>query len=663
MKRYLKDVLNGLPALLKYLMVLGTVVLISFLFPEDLRFKYQFKQDTIWKYEAYQAPFDFAIEKQADEIQKDKKRIVESFLPIYELDLDLDKAVLEQVLLKTPQEDKQEIAALLREGYLQGVWQPQDSFTSEKVELLMGEEISLRKRTSLLPLDELVKRMAGTELSMLNWEQLLKPNVQYQNALTKRKLEGAMDAIPLSKGKVSEGEMIVGKGQIIDDNTYAKLSTVKNIYEQNQSMGSKYWNVWIGYLIITALCIAIFILYLIRNSYEIFSNFAQFTFVLLWILIFSYLVFFVEQLGVVSVYILPFCIVPIVIKNFFGEKIALITFLFVVLISSFLSTYGYEFTIIQILAGVVAVISDFNSRNWMSFFKSLGFIAIAYIISFFTLDLIEKGDIALLDWSGGAWLIGSAFLNLLAYPFIPLFERIFGFTSDVRLIELSDLENPLLRELALKAPGTFQHSLQVANLGEAAAKEVGANSTLVRTAALYHDIGKLTDPKYFVENAEGHNYHENLTPLESAKKIIAHVTDGISMAKKAGLPSIIVDFIRTHHGTTRVEYFYHKAKEQQTDADLNVSDFTYPGPNPRTKEETILMIADSLEAASKSLKDPNWEDLKSLLDKIIDGKISKGQFMDSSLNFSELERIKNSFLHTLKSIYHGRIKYPKDSSN
>ncbi len=659
MKRYLKDVLNGLPALLKYLMVLGTVVLISFLFPEDLRFKYQFKEDTIWKYDDYQAPMDFAIEKQPEEIAADRARIVQNFSPVYELDTKVVNDLIAEVLLKVPKRDREDISNIIRENYMPGVMVRRDSFGSESIDLLIDEEISPRKRSSFGSKSDLIAALNNFNAGDFNWDQKINPNVSYRGELTQRKLDALINAIPLSKGKVSEGELIVGKGQIIDKNTYAKLSTIKNIYEQNQNMGSKYWNVWIGYLIITALCIAIFILYLIRNSYEIFSNFAQFTFVLLWIVIFSYLVFFVEQLGVVSVYVLPFCIVPIVIKNFFGEKIALITFLFVVLISSFLSTYGYEFTIIQILAGIVAVISDFNSKNWMSFFKSLVYIAIAYIVSFFTLDLIEKGDIALLDWRAGAWLIGSAFLNLLAYPFIPLFERLFGFTSDVRLIELSDLENPLLKDLALKAPGTFQHSLQVANLAEAAAKEIKANSTLVRTAALYHDIGKLVGPKYFVENSEGVNYHNELEPIESAKKIIEHVTEGIAMAKKAGLPAIIIDFIRTHHGTTRVEYFYHQQKEKYPDQDPDEKAFTYPGPKPRTKEETIMMIADSLEAASKSLKDPSWEDLQSLLDNIIKGKIAKDQLTDSDLNFNELETIRESFLRTLKSIYHGRIKYPE----
>ncbi|HKK88687.1 MAG TPA: HDIG domain-containing protein, partial [Saprospiraceae bacterium] len=372
------------------------------------------------------------------------------------------------------------------------------------------------------------------------------------------------------------------------------------------------------------------------------------------------LVYYIEELQILSVYLLPFCIVPIVIKNFFGEHIAFITFLFVVIISSLLSTYGYEFTVIQLLAGIVAIVADFNPKNWMSFFKSLAYIAGVYLLTYFTLNLIETGDITLLDWQSGGWLLVSAFLNLLAYPFIPLFERIFGFTSSVRLGELADLERPLLKDLAIRAPGTFQHSLQVANLSEAAAKSIGANASLVRTAALYHDIGKMDQAKYFVENSDGTNYHKDLAPEESAKIIIDHVIKGAELARKKGLPSVITRFIRTHHGTTRVEYFYQKALKENEKVD--VTQYTYPGPTPVSKEETLLMVADSLEAAAKAIQDPSIQDLEDLLEKIVRTKITLGQFEESALSFEELEIIKDSFLRTLKSIYHGRIKYPESQA-
>lgn len=672
MKTYLKDILNSLPTVIKYLMIAGTVVFISFLIPEDLRFKYQFSKNTIWKYEDYQAPFDFAIQKTEEEVEQIRKNALKELIPFYEYQPETISEVSKRLLSLAGKSTSEKMKAgrqnqlvdFLNQNYDKGVIERQDTFPSNDIKVLRNNTVEKTRMDQLVKIDDFRNSLQnyfndlGFNIDLQG--KTLEANLKYNKQLTLDELDQILAGSSLVRGKVSQGEMIARKGQIIDETTYQKLKTLKDKYEQNKNLGSKYWNVWIGYFLITSLCILIFILYLVRNSYEVFSNFAQFAFVLLWILVFSWLVYYIEELQILSVYLLPFCIVPIVIKNFFGEHIAFITFLFVVIISSLLSTYGYEFTVIQLLAGIVAIVTDFNPKNWMSFFKSLAYIAGVYLLTYFTLNLIETGDITLLDWQSGGWLLVSAFLNLLAYPFIPLFERIFGFTSNVRLGELADLERPLLKDLALRAPGTFQHSLQVANLSEAAAKSIGANSSLVRTAALYHDIGKMEQAKYFVENSDGTNYHQNLDPEESARIIIDHVINGAELARKKGLPSVITRFIRTHHGTTRVEYFYQKALKENKNVD--VTQFTYPGPTPVSKEETLLMVADSLEAAAKAIKDPSIEDLENLLEKIVRSKISQGQFEESALSFEELEIIKDSFLRTLKSIYHGRIKYPESQA-
>lgn len=672
MKTYLKDILNSLPAVIKYLMIAGTVIFISFLIPEDLRFKYQFSKNTIWKYEDYQAPFDFAIQKTDEEIQAIKEEAKNQLAPFYEYQPNVLAKVREQIVDKISLEYSgtekihmiASVSEFLNQKYSKGIIHRTDTFPSSRFNLLKNNTVKKAGIEDVISLQDFRRQfqnhLTQENIDLSTSNSILEPNLIYNQAMTEEELGQILSRRSLVRGKVSEGEMIARKGQIIDETTYQKLKTLKNKYEQNKSLGSKYWNVWIGYFIITSVCILIFILYLIRNSYEVFSNFAQFTFVLLWVLLFSWLVYYIENIKILSVYLLPFCIVPIVIKNFFGEHIAFITFLFVIIISSLLSTYGYEFTIIQLLAGIVAIVADFNPKNWMSFFKSLAYIAGVYLLTFFTLNLIETGDIILLDWRSGGWLLVSAFLNLLAYPFIPLFERIFGFTSSVRLGELADLERPLLKDLAIRAPGTFQHSLQVANLSEAAAKSIGANAGLVRTAALYHDIGKMDQAKYFVENSDGTNYHQELQPEESAEIIINHVIKGAELARKKGLPSVITRFILTHHGTTRVEYFYRQAVEKNESVD--VTRFTYPGPKPVSKEETLLMIADSLEAAAKSIKDPSIQDLNDMLEKIVRHKINQGQFEESALSFEELEIVKDSFLRTLKSIYHGRIKYPESQA-
>lgn len=672
MKTYLKDILNSLPAVIKYLMIGGTVVFISFLIPEDLRFKYQFSENTIWKYEDYQAPFDFAVQKTEKEIQEIKQNALAQLIPFYNYQPEVYSKVSKELLQKmeevasgdTDENWRSKLLDFLSQRYNQGVIQRQDTFQSDYINILKTNTVEKTNEQQLISIidlrSQLQNYLSDLSINLTLQGETLQANLQYDQQMTENELDQILSKSSLVRGKVSEGEMIVRKGQVINEEIYQKLNTLKDKYEQNKSLGSKYWNVWIGYFLITSLCILIFILYLIKNSYEVFSNFAQFTFVLLLVLAFSWLVYYIEGLQILSVYLLPFCIVPIVIKNFFGQHIAFITFLFVVIISSLLSTYGYEFTIIQLLAGIVAIVADFNPKNWMSFFKSLSYIAGVYLLTYFTLNLIETGDMTLLDWRSGGWLLVSAFLNLLAYPFIPLFERIFGFTSSVRLGELADLERPLLKDLAIRAPGSFQHSLQVANLSEAAAKTIGANASLVRTAALYHDIGKMEQARYFIENSDGNNYHKELEPEESARIIIDHVVNGAKLARKKGLPSVITRFIRTHHGTTRVEYFYQKALNQNEYVDS--TQFTYPGPKPVTKEETLLMVADSLEAAAKAIKDPSIEDLQNLLEKIVHSKINQGQFDESALSFEELEIVKESFLRTLKSIYHGRIKYPESKA-
>jgi putative nucleotidyltransferase with HDIG domain len=420
--------------------------------------------------------------------------------------------------------------------------------------------------------------------------------------------------------------------------------------------------VFAGYFILTSLIIGVFIFYLRLFALEIFSRFNKLLFILMWLVVYSYLVFVVEKADILSAYLIPFCIVPIVIKTFYNARLALFTHIVVVLIASFLSSLGYEFTFLQILAGIVVLLSDVDTRDWSRFFSSMLYIFFTYALAYFGLSLIEEGKVSTIDWTVYTWIFLNVFLTLLAYPLIPLLERLFGFTSSISLVELSDMNRPLLRELAIKAPGTLQHSLQVANLSEVAARRIGADPLLVKVAALYHDIGKTKQPSFFIENQSGKNPHEGLSYLESAKIIIGHVAEGVKMARKHRLPPVLTKFIETHHGTTRTEYFYRSYMKENPDTAVDESLFRYPGPRPRTKEETILMMADSIEAACKSLKNPTGEELNNFIDKIIEGKITHGQFENSTMSFQELEQCKQEFKSIMRSIYHVRIEYPDDKT-
>lgn len=459
----------------------------------------------------------------------------------------------------------------------------------------------------------------------------------------------------------NSGDVIIARNQRISDSNYQVLNEYLGPQMEESGFFSGNWlPYFVGYFLLTALIIGALLLYALKYFPEIYHKTSGVLFLLVWPVLFSFLVFLVNKNASISPYFIPFCLVPIIVHNFYGGRLALIVHIVVILIASFLSGLGYEFTFLQILAGIVTVLIISETRYWNKFFASILVILATYFIGYLGLALINSGSLISSEYAVFGWLSLNCLLLLLAYPFIPIVEKAFGFTSSITLAELADMNKPLLKELSIKAQGTLQHSLQVANLGEAAAEKIGANSLLVKTAALYHDIGKLKHPEYFIENTKGVNTHEKFNNFESAEIIINHVTDGIAMAKKARLPKPIIDIIKTHHGTTRVEYFYRKQKADEPDREFDESIFTYPGPKPSTKEQTILMIADSIEAASKSLQNPTGQDIDKLIDGIIDHKVKLGQLSESKLTFNELDTCKEVFKSLLRSINHVRIEYPEE---
>ncbi len=378
---------------------------------------------------------------------------------------------------------------------------------------------------------------------------------------------------------------------------------------------------------------------------------------IVWIALYSYVVSVIDPIENISTYIIPFCVVPIVVKTFFNDRLALFLHLIIILLASYLTNLGYEFMFIEIVAGIATVLSFRIQAVWNRLFTTVGIIFLSYIVSYLGLALIRTGDIADVNYIYFLWFFLSAFLTFLAYPLLPLLERVFRFTSEITLNELADMNHPLLKQLSVEAPGTLQHSLQVGNLAEAAAAAIGADKLSVKVAALYHDIGKMKRPEYFIENQAGSNPHDQLSPKESAEIIIDHVTYGLELAKKHGLPRLLKEFILTHHGTTRVEYFYRKHLADNEEEEIDEKDFTYPGPRPRTKEEAIFMLADSLEASCKSLEQPSYEELAQMIDRIIDHKVNAGQLENTDLSFRDLETARKVFKKMLKSIHHVRVSY------
>ncbi|MEM1215871.1 MAG: HDIG domain-containing metalloprotein [Bacteroidota bacterium] len=687
-----RHTLNRLPNAVRPLAFVAVIVLIGLLFPAEQQFKYQYQKQQRWRYTDLEAPFDFAILKTEEELRADREEVLAQTTLVFaiddsiaaqrisdfkaQFDLQLSNVRASNTfvdVLRRPERYQTYGAALLGRIYQRGVL----LLSASEAQLPKEQVITVLRGNTFQErtLENMLTQQTARDLvsDSLPYSQLREPeflltllqdqiqaNLFYSPERTEQVRQTALDQIVTARGLVQKGDLIISQNSIVTDELYQVLRSYERAYEEQVLSQRSLPSVFIGYLLLTALVVVLFALYLRRYAPLIYHKTTKLFFLLMWLLVFSYLVYFVENAVGLSSYLLPFCIVPITVKTFYNEELALYTHLVVVLIAGCLSSFGFEFAFLQILAGMVVVLSPFDTRDWSGFFQALAFIFLTYSIGYLGIALIREDSFWAIDWSVYGWLFMNAFLTLLAYPLIPLLERIFGFVSNITLMELSDMNRPLLRELALKAPGTLQHSLQVGHLGEAAARRIKADPLLVRVAALYHDIGKVTQARYFIENQDGQNPHQQLSPLESAKLIISHVEEGVKLAQKQGLPPVLIDFIRTHHGTTTTAYFLHQYQQQQPDGTANLTDFQYPGPRPRTREEAILMLADSVEAACKSLDHPTEEQLFGLIDKVINGKRDSGQLDHATLTFKELDMVRKEFKQMMRSVHHIRVAYPDE---
>jgi len=701
----IKNTLATIPHLVRLGFLAALVIFLSFLFPSKLSFNYDFERGGRWKYEDLKAPFSFPVQKTATEVEEEKQEIDAQFVPYYRWDKEVSElqqqqfvdnfnyqlpiylqsdssmtldsteyvqfglGVLEHIynkrLIKLKEEHREkgdDLVFHLLDGNMDlGEYSPQSDLLTHKeamqflVDTLHAVEDELEEYKFIFSILENVLEV---------------PNVVFDSVVTNKSKADAVNNISPYRGMVEVGELMVTRDQLIDSVTYTKLQSYQKKYKEEINQHKNSFVIYFGYLALTIALIGIFAFFVLFYAPEVFKNLRHFGLILLMIGGYAYLAHVIDSVYILDLYLIPFCIIPIIILNFFSPQLALFTHVIIILLVAMLLSLDYQFILIQILVGMVTVVSKLKTRRLSDYFISLLYIGLAYALVFLSLEIIQTGSFmsiysekgTLIEegvrWSTLGWISLNVFLTLLSYPLIPLLEKFFGLTSDITLVELSDMDNPLLKELSFKAPGTLQHSLQVANLSEAAAKAIGAKALLVKVASLYHDIGKMANPQYFIENQNTNNPHEALNHLESAEMIISHVTEGEKMARKDRLPKVLIDFIRTHHGTTRVEYFYRMYKKENPDKEVNEALFRYPGPKPFTKEHAIMMIADSLEAASKSLKNPSEQDINDLVDNIIKGKITLGQLENTNLSFRELEEIKLVFKKLLKSINHVRIEYP-----
>lgn len=670
---------------LKYVMMVVCVLVITFYLPKQPRFRYEFEKGKTWLNKDLVSPFSFAVLKTPQQIEADKKTAVENTLPIYQYVEDVFKeqgeAYLNEFDVKwksntlnenEKETNKQRSYQLLNTIYNKGIIDvnpkhqtkgkyydfslvknnvstksnSQDLFTVETALVYLKDHLNIS--------NEAIKKTI-IELA----ESHVKPNVLFDDALTTTVQANAINSISTTKGMVQKGELIVANETVIDEEVYQKLVSFRETYDaQTKSVGDDKL-VFLGQVLLVGFITGLLMVFLFLFRKDIYADNRQLALLLLVITMMLLVLTWAIKFDLSSLYLIPFCIVPIIIRILFDTRLALNLHLLVILIAGFFVPNSFEFVFYQTTAGMVAIYSIKNLVKREQLLISAAFILSAYFVSFMGIALLREGSLGHIEWVNFLPFVFSVLLSLLAYPLIYGFERLFGITSDVALIELTNTNNKLLRELAFKAPGTFQHSLQVANLAEAAIFKIGGNALLVRAGALYHDIGKMENPQYFIENQTGVSPHDKLPYEQSAQIIIRHVHKGIEITRKNKLPESIIDFIRTHHGNTRVDYFYQSFLKNSPEKFIDENIFRYPGPIPFSKETGVLMLADSVEAASRSLKNPDAQNINDLVERIINYKLEQNQLDNCDLTLKDLETIKLIFKTMLMSIYHVRVDYPQ----
>ena len=485
----------------------------------------------------------------------------------------------------------------------------------------------------------------------------LRQNVFYNADLTQKEVDKAVSAVPLTYGMVQQDELIISEGTLIDAHTYNVLNSLQREYASRSMSSSDSWRVLLSQIFLVALVFALMGLYGNKLHNKVFSQLKNIVLLLTLMLLVILPSYILVRFAPGLVYMMPVCLLAIMVGSFFNLRLAFSTQVFAVMLISLVVPNPFQFIFMQLVATVLTVFSMSNTRAHHRFIQAALFAFVGYLLVYLAFTFLSTSEV---DWMVVLLLVLNALFALLAQPLILMFERIFGVTTSLSLMELSNTNTPLLRELATTAPGTFQHSIQVANLCEEVLFEIGGDTLLARTGALYHDIGKVKNPMYFTENQHGaYSPHNDLSNYESAEIIISHVTDGIEMAHKAHVPERIIDFIRTHHGTRRTDYFYINEQKAHPDEEIDPTPFTYHGPAPFSRETAVLMMADSIEAASHSLKDPDEKKISDLVDNIINKQMEAGQFLNTDLTLHDIETCRKVLKKKLMNIYHVRIAYPE----
>ena len=681
-KDFFNKIRHNYYSIAKVLAFVVAIVLVCWQMPRAAKFKYEYQLSKPWPHETLYAPFDFPIYKDDATLRAENEAAMQKVLPIFVFDDAQTQQALNTVMTSF-ESAWRENSHFDKDLSLDFLLQVYDSIENQgivaydkavdgldpvtEVSLVRNqvmrtvhygdfysmttatEAIAALKKTS----DSRVDRNLVCELL----EGTLRQNVFYNADLTKQATDKALNAVSLTYGMVQKDEIIVSEGELVDEHTYNILDSLQREFNYRSMSREESRRILLTQLFLVALVFTLMRLYVSKLHKKIFSELRNVVFLLVLVLLVVIPSYWICKYNPGLILIMPVSILAIMVSAFFNLRLAFAVQVFAVMLISLAVPNPFQFIFMQLVATILTTFTMSNTRVHHRFIQTAIFVLIGYLFVYLAFTFLSGTEIG---WNGMVLLTLNAMLILLAQPIILMFERVFGFTTSLSLLELSNTNSPLLRQLATTAPGTFQHSIQVANLCEEVLYEIGGNSLLARTGALYHDIGKINNPMYFTENQHGaYSPHNDLSNTESAEVIISHVTDGIELAHKARIPERIIDFIRTHHGTRRTEYFFINEQKEHPGEEIDPAPFTYHGPAPFSRETAVLMMCDSIEAASHSLKDPDEKKISDLVDNIINKQMEAGQFLNTDLTLRDIETCRKVLKKKLMSIYHVRIAYPE----
>lgn len=701
MNNFFSRIRNNHESIFRLFLFLLTLILILYLFPRQAKFKYEFTKGKPWLHETIIAPFDFSILKSNDELNNEKNIINSQHLPIYNYSQNIFEIKAEDFvdefetkwaqskglnkdvnftftdLFKNKdrlsKSKKNNLVSFgydfLKDLYSKGIIQLNYNSNNQNYgKILLKSSVVAEKRNvvdfytvnTAANKINLITKLSDSEYKFLVPILLssIEQNILFDKLASDELLNSELSNISTKRGLIVNGQIIINKGELIDFDKYQVLLSLKKKYEGANWEKSSYLLVLLGQFILVGISLLILWLFLRQYRNDILENTTKISMILSLIIIIALISTLVLSFAENWIYVIPFCISPIILKAFFDNRIALFVHLITILILGFIMPNSFEFVFLQLIAGIISILTVLKMYKRSQLFMSVFKVTATYLFVYIALSITHDPSFYAIEGQKLLQFSISGALTIFAYPIVFAFEKIFSLVSDVSLLELTDTNSPLLRRLSEEAPGTFQHSLQVANLAEMGALEVGANALLVRAGAIYHDIGKLKNPMFFIENQSSKlNPHDEIEFDESAEIIISHVLDGIEIAKKNNLPDELIDFIRTHHGTTTVEYFYKQFLNNFSQEEIDKSMFTYPGPKPFSKETSILMMADAAEASARSIKNPNSENIDSLIEDVISKQIAEGQFVNSDITLKEITQLKKLFKNKLVNIHHSRVEY------